>query len=602
MTPSPQRPRHGRSRGQTMPLFAAFLLAIIATAGLAIDAGLSYTADSAAEGAAAAAALAGASYLPGSTSSAITTAKQIAARNGYVDGANGVTVTATTAGTKMTVTISQTINRTFIAIFGWKQGTINTTEAADSAPPIYLGQAGAQVGSDIYNMTNAYFMRLLSYGNLRQDGDPYSTSPTFDGSSSPNPVDYHAISDQLGTESHYASLPDYGGYNYLIYVPAGKAVDVQVFNPVFGPSYNTANGMGSHDYHEHDSIDSSISPTPPSSKVIFPTTWYTLFAVNNPSYHVGETIYSQYDFRGIDAVNCSPGNDPSQVSCTSGSGYYYLNPGNNWKADTATPSPLWHWDSMLDWVADGPGNSSHESDWSHHTVDCSCSTISGAAGTGSYYRLRVDNEENDGTPSAAGGSQSTHAQGKHGYAVRVWDPSASAGAGALCSTCTIAALNEMCFYTDVTGTTIQIPLLSLPTAYANSTLTVNLFDPGDSTGPAPTLQIMIPAYGTHAQAVATLDASVGTGLSNYGAQLGGSSTNVTPNTPGKADAKVSNSGANDYNGKWLQYRISVPADWVAPNTGTNADFWQLQYSNTSGSAYDTVTLKVTSSVAPVHLV
>ncbi len=84
--------------GQAMVLMAIFMLAMLMIVGLAIDAGQLYVARRTAQEAADAAAFGGAVvlYQTGSTASAVTEARNDAARNGYTNGVNDVTVTVNT--------------------------------------------------------------------------------------------------------------------------------------------------------------------------------------------------------------------------------------------------------------------------------------------------------------------------------------------------------------------------------------------------------------------------------------------------------------------------------------------------------------------------
>src|SRR5207302_784204 len=106
------------------------------------------------------------------------------------------------------------------------------------------------------------------------------------------------------------------------------------------------------------------------------------------------------------------------------------------------------------------------------------SALTGAASTGTYYRLRVDSLDNDGSPPSGG-----HAH--KAYAVRVVDTS-----GALCTTCGVSSWNDMSFYTPIataSGTTLYNGhwvemLIPIPNTYSPGTNTTWCLQYVTSTG------------------------------------------------------------------------------------------------------------------------
>src|SRR5207249_3553566 len=96
---------------------------------------------------------------------------------------------------------------------------------------------------------------------------------------------------------------------------------------------------------------------------------------------------------------------------------------------------------------------------------------------GTYYRLRVDSLDADGTLPPDNGVA------HKGYAVRVVDSSGNACTGSNCPT--VSAWNDMCFYTPIatsSGGSFSVPLFQLPSSYAGYTIYVDIYDPGDISG------------------------------------------------------------------------------------------------------------------------
>src|SRR5437667_10952596 len=81
-------------RGQTLAIVALMLTALFGFVGLVADIGWYELNMVRVQRAADAAALAGVVYLPANVSGAVTAAQNEAAKNGFANGANGVTVTA----------------------------------------------------------------------------------------------------------------------------------------------------------------------------------------------------------------------------------------------------------------------------------------------------------------------------------------------------------------------------------------------------------------------------------------------------------------------------------------------------------------------------
>jgi hypothetical protein len=136
----------------------------------------------------------------------------------------------------------------------------------------------------------------------------------------------------------------------------------------------------------------------------------------------------------------------------------------------------------------------------------------------------------------------------------------------------IWAWNDMCVYFTISGTDSKFDLGEIPAAYAGKTLNFSLFDPGDGTGTIG-LKILDP----NGNAV-PLPAWVHT--------LAGSGGTVIDATGGF------------YNGLWVHLPIPIPATY---NPTPGNDWWQIEYL-TSGLPNDTITISISLSGSPIHLV
>ena len=151
MRPRPIRNGRRAARGQVMLLFALMAVLLLAIAGLAVDAGMSYFSSDQVERAAASAALAGVAYLPGDFTAAQNAAWVEASRNNFTSNCPGspcVTVQQPAGTTnQLQVTITVQVPTTFLAVLGFGPHPVTRTATAEFLPPIALGQPGAEQGS-----------------------------------------------------------------------------------------------------------------------------------------------------------------------------------------------------------------------------------------------------------------------------------------------------------------------------------------------------------------------------------------------------------------------------------------------------------------------
>src|ERR1700682_5595511 len=238
--------------GQAIVLIALMIIVLFGAIGLAVDGGIGYYYNNQAERAAAAAALSGVIFMPGqfthaqsvpvgSRNSAWDRAQDEARRNGFDwnDAANGVSVTAAVVpgfDNKLSVTVSRNAPVFFMQLFGITTYRVSRTAIATYLPPLSLGQPGTQVGSTTAQLgtggNNYFFMRTEGYSTPRSQGDAFTPDPAGSG-------DVHAISRAQGSDPIGATLPDRGGYNYLINLPNGGFINV--YNAMFAPDNCTSN-------------------------------------------------------------------------------------------------------------------------------------------------------------------------------------------------------------------------------------------------------------------------------------------------------------------------------------------------------------------------
>ena len=566
-------------------------------------------------------------------------------------------VTASRPATnQLKVTISVEIPTTFLQLIGFPHTVITRYATAEYLPPIALGQPGQEQGSTLdsscdgiggaYCSTgiasglgsggnNYYFERTEGWGNPRSEGDAFTPTPDDDtsscsGSCKANPPDVHEISPWEGSELNYESyLPgtyhtfalNYtGGYNYLVTLAPGQQADVQVFNPAFAP--DTSNdATTAYSYHEDDTAFLNQSTQAPDYSAMA----YTLFEVPTLSSDDQDLPISQEIFYPYNATCLYDNGAGNGSECgTHGVSYWYFPPSGSgtqaWGPTGQVPATYHQWTSAIEY-------SPNKTDGDSALFDDSMPALGGPGGayltssgyltnTSSvteYFRLEVDtltwngqptctssscSDPDGGTADKAGSSDGASYAHK-GYAVQVVGAPGTTGMCSTSSECSISALGDMTVYTPIYNTTngsaqFSIPLFQLDQAYANHTIDVDLFDPGDITANGCTtncaaMGIMQPD-GSWATAASITD--LGTSIRS------GNTSSVNPDTAECSSAcfTTANSGVL-YNGQWIQVQVQVPANYT-DSTG----YWDLVYSVAKGvQAGDTFSVQVSSAGSPDHL-
>ena len=607
-----RRPR--AKRGQAIVLMALMLMFVLAGGvGLGVDALIGYVMSLSAERAAAAAALAGVVYMPNQFNSppvnnATEKALAISKQNGFdtADVANAVTVDperVPIAGSnppayyanKFQVTVTRRVQVYFMQLLGFSTYQVSRTAIATYLPPITLGQPGGQIGastSQLGTANNYYFMRTEGWGVDRQQGDAFTPNPAYEFNAPLNPpsTDVHQISTAQGSEPADASLPNRGGYNYLITIPAGGGY-IQVYNAAFAPDggpngssgpHNNCDNIkpmvcssgGSYYLHEEDSI------TDFTNKQLFSAERYTLFSVTNQFIRASDVKLTQTTVYPIDATNWNA-NPPKYKNVNTGSTITqtYDAQGN------PTNMSIYHsWMDVPTYYGTNDNGLVSLNQYGNPG-----SYLTGGMLVGGTYRLRVDNLDHDGTIS----SGSTNASHK-AYAVRVLDSNRN-----LCTAaCSLGAWNDMSWYTPIATQTFKLPLFQLPPYYAGKTVTVDIWDPGDISGAG---NVYIDIIDPVTNAIAT--SATGVKIYDLGVQRSNPGTLIS--APGNTQATVLATSNNTvyYNGHWLHFEVPVASTWNPGNNPANW-WWSLQYRTNlaNGSvAIDTVTVAVGMKGNPAHL-
>ena len=141
---------------------------------------------------------------------------------------------------------------------------------------------------------------------------------------------------------------------------------------------------------------------------------------------------------------------------------------------------------------------------------------------------------------------------------------------------TVAAWNNMTVFYAAPQAAADFDLSYLPPTYAGRTISVDLFDPGDSSGNV-YMEIIPPA---------------GSGVTvTYPA---GIRTGTDPGN-GLTGILASSGGDTIYNSLWIKTPVSLPSTYPG-------GWWQIHYNVSNGTPADTVTIAFDVVGSPVHLV
>ena len=678
--------------GQAIVLVALMIVVLLGVIGLAIDGGFGYYYSNEAERAAGAAALSGVIFMPGqftpaqaipaaTANDATDRAISEAEKNGFAatsaisctasactaTGANGITVvTATVPGfnNKLSVTVSRSISTFFMPFFGISSYTVSRTAIATYLPPLSLGQPGTQVGSVTSTLgtggNNFFFMRTEGWSTDRAQGDAFTPNPA--GGSLGVSTDVHAISRTQGSDPIGATLPDRGGYNYLINLPNGGYI--QVYNAIFGPdntpsligagsgpaseswannapnTMTTISGAGfgttanicdnhinpvSHRYdqcspgssyylHEEDSQDfSSYGAT---QKNLYSAMEYTVEQVQTPFIRASDTIISQVKVYPIDASGWWKNASSCTGACNTGGAKNY--------------NPINSLGSYITQTWDATGNPINMRTY-HSWLPITGASYSGAGDGGTFqrlvtpgsdllpagtYRLRVDTLGFDGTNPPTNGV-SSGGQAHKGYAVRVVDQAGLTGGTNTCTGCGVGGWDDMAIYTPIAvaaGGHFDIPIFKVPPDYAGQKITIDVYDPGDISGGGNVDLYILDNTGTIVTVTAPAVVNiwdVGLTRTNVGPAVpctgSGSTTNppvpclVQTGQPQTATVRATTGGVTNYNGHWVRFEVPIPSGYN-PGLNPNNWWWSLRYQISTGvTATDTVTLAIGLKGNPAHL-
>jgi Putative Flp pilus-assembly TadE/G-like len=610
--PAAKKAMSRAQRGQMLVIFVLSIFVLTGFIALVIDVSWYWSNSLRVQRAADAAALAGAVDLPGNPGTTsdhplgtgIGDALAEASKNGYVAG-SGVTISAqqdsvaVSGGNtnQMDVTISAPVNTFFMRIFGIQtiQASRNskavfTLPVPMGSPENYYGDFGPvrnqtfngvltspgglttlsgpgsacangasscfrDTGGQVLTKPNGFWATMNSEGAENVNGDAfqpfYDTAPGTPAATCGSTAGLQACYDPT----------DY--YNYGISMPPNTTGGhVYIFDPTFCET-SIANGTGDRWFGYGSS--NTITRTGLSS-------WYELFdTANTPYDNSDDTRLASSgalfeDQVGYDTTMASSGTLPSGTKeCRQGDSAY---------RDGRDYHDSWY---LLN---PGPG-------------------LSGGP-NGTVYRLHATTTLPPNTTSGTVNQKT--ANGEQTFAIFANDAQGIANSALLP---TVYGLGAMQMFTPLTATSSATTvstfyLAQIPRSDAGKTLELNLWDPGDTSPLAATLQVLIPTSAT-TYAATPFTYSAATGTSNSARAACDSNSNNSPTN--NSVLTSTGGGAGEFNGCWLTIDAPIPAGYTADQDG----WWQISYSMVDTKPGPDTSNDVTTWTAhilgnPVHLI
>jgi Flp pilus assembly protein TadG len=556
-----------KESGQIIVIFALMLTVLIGVVGIAIDVTYAWRSGLQIQRAADAAAMAGVVYLPGALPTGQAKAAGVAAVNGY-SAATGATVVSKAAPSNprdLDVTITAPVPTFFVKLFGINSWTVSRTARAAYVLPVPMGSPLSYMGVGCYVLKPGQQTPVpgCSTTGNGQSGVTANNS-AFNGSNSLGSLgawgaisapggdeqngDAYAPKNNTGSPATNVMYPKsnpgpgadgYKGYLYTVALPAGG--DIKIFDPGFcAMGAGTAGNYGAGDHW----VGSSGSSNPVS-------TYYNLFNTNgqplNPNAWTYAGITSGTTFEN------QTGSDTANGGPTGGS----------------TCSSAWHnkWWTLVSGQPAG-------------TYELEVTTTNVTPATLFTNNPTVTSETSDGT------------NGQNMFAIQ------ATGVGSA-----VFGYDKMAVYNNLSANNViqqfYIAQVDQITG-AGKTLTIDLFDIGDST--AGTIQILSPDtsgpnpvaikfnYTTFSYNSTMTRVSPGNCVVKaYSACSGDTVPSIT----------VAGSNGSSFNNTWIEISIPLPTNYGSGGLWKGG-WWQVQYNVSAGS--DLTTWSVNVNGNPVHLV
>jgi len=554
--------------------FTLLLVAILAFVGFAIDLSNWWYQAQKLQRAADAGAHAGVVYLPGDLTSASSTARAEVAKNGYRS--SGANTNATVAvqqepnPNRLRVGVTTEVETFFVGIFGIDRVTLHREAVAEYISPVPMGSPENRLGNDPEIGYNPQLWSMVGgprswkhWGDRYQAKVCQQSSGFFESNCGNNSLP-GIDNDDYATE----------GYLYAIDVTdpvPGQPLKIQIFDPAFVDIGSTCPSTMLPSSTQLNALRSKPgNPYPDATTRYAPGTGnyctgdidheganvHTSYIVRRPD----NTEWTDLDNPVIDTATCSPQSfkpyDPTNGTTI----YNWLNSGAESVMDGKPP---WTFAEVFrKWV----------------TI---CEIPAGSVQTGKYI-LQIRTNARPDDPTTYDPTVNTGGHNRFSIRAGFGDAGLTSVSG---DNLTLAARGRLPLFTNATGANATFYLARVNAFDAGRTLRVSLFDMGDVSGGAGSLQILPPPeYGSTFS---------GCEFSRDG---GGSLSTQS------SICKLNNvSAANGYQGKLVTIDVPIPADYDCDEDSPTG-CWVTVVADFPGGVNDVTTWSAAILGNPVRLV
>jgi hypothetical protein len=549
-----------KEAGQVIVIFVLMLTVLIGVVGIAIDVTYAWRSGLQVQRAADAAAMAGVVYLPGDQTDGTAKAISVAKINGYATGV--VAGPNHDDSRKMNVTITAQVPTFFVRLFGINSWTVSRSAEAAYIMPVPMGSPLAYMGVGCL-VLSGQTAPTCNTPATSTGASGVTTAGTSGGTSLNSLGAWGAIITRGGDEQ-----------NGDAFAPANNLSSSPKVNVLYPSS--TASPAGEDGYQGY--FYTVVLPAAGGSIEIF-----------DPGFCENKANGNTYYGTGDHWIGGSP-NGVSTYYTLWNTGNVPLEPGS-WTKTGDTDGGLFVDEKGTDGGASGSGpcDAYHNKWW----------TLASSLPAGTYEVQVSTTNPNDATVNA-----STNAENM--FAIM------AVGGGSP----TVYGYQNMCVYNNLVGGSQQ----SVQRFYlakvdqitgAGKTLTIDLFDIGDST--AGSIQILSPDAGTPNPSGPVQVTNFSYYTYNYDSNLNqqtstskgnnckGGTSDACSDT-GRSSITVSGTSGSSFNNTWIEITISLPDNYGGAN-GIDlwqGGWWQVQYNVTGGN--DTTTWSVNVNGNPVHLV
>lgn len=531
--------RANGERGYVAVTVGICLTVLLSFCAFAVDVGNWYYTAQRVQRAADSAALAGVTSLPNDPTTAFNTARTYATRNDFTTGAK-TTVTPSLDGrpTRLRVTIDTTVKNQFGWLMGVPETKISRTAVADYAGPVPMGspcnefgndpEPGSYRGSTCDNAAGSLWANVNGYNADKQNGDSYQSG----GCNT-------SVTGRDGCTSSTNNEYDSNGYFYTVSVQqAGmSSLTIQLFDPVWTNTGLTCT----------DNLSGAKSARNP---------WVTTSSDANVRYDDGAGAYCTGDnqYSGSQVLNTrftvrdpsgntwDPLSYPVRAGCQKtypgyrGTLYNVLNESSGpYDPDIA--------EGFRRWVTLCTINNPEKGDYLVQVQTSNYSGANSSADAGNRFAIRAYGDDNNKI--------------------------------------SVSGRERMSIYSNKPGTTTEFYLARVPSGAAGQTLTVNLYDVGDSNKTG-TIQLINPNGGTYS---------------------GCTGSGVTASISSTCSFSVTAGSPSVFNGRWQVVNIPIPSTYTCDDSDNTKCWVKLRYIYGSGSQpTDVTTWMANIQGDPVRLV